>query len=91
MNPHSTQILGLVVIAAWAILSANKMKGRLLTLLAILAFMAGGLGVGFAIGHGNAGIRGNAAISLMILLGAVSAIGCLVGNRRSRNKKNPLM
>ncbi len=47
------------------------MKGGLLTLVTILGFMAGGTGFSFAIGawDGNAAIRGNAAISLMILLG----------------------
>jgi hypothetical protein len=86
MNSHLTQILGLVVIAAWAILSAKGIRGRLLTLLTILAFMAGGLGVGFAIGawDGNTAIRGNAATSWMILLGAVSGFGCVVRNRQSR-------
>jgi hypothetical protein len=55
-----------------------------------LRFMAGGTGVGFAIGawDGNAAIRGNAAISLMIFLGAVSAVGCLVRNRQVSNKKD---
>ena len=50
MNSHLTQLLGLVVIAAWAILSAKGIKGRLLSLLTILAFMAVGLGTGFAVG-----------------------------------------
>lgn len=88
MNSHSTQILGLVVIAAWAALSAKGTKRRLLTLATILGFMAGGLGVGFAISSwdGNAAIRGNAPISVMILLGVASALKCLLRNRRLGEK-----
>jgi|GEM_PF-1517379 hypothetical protein len=86
MNSHLTQLLGLVVIAAWAILSAKGIKGRLLSLLTILAFMAVGLGTGFAVGarDGNLAIRSNAATSWMILLGAVSGFGCVIRNRPSR-------
>jgi hypothetical protein len=86
MNSHLTQVLGLVVIAVWGILSAKGIKGRLLTLLTILAFMAVGLGTGFAVGarDGNSAIRGNAATSWMILLGAVSGFGCLIRDRPSR-------
>ena len=85
MNSHETQTLGLAVITAWAILSAEGIRGRLLTVLTILASMAGGLGVGFAIG--NTVIRDNAAISWMILLGAVSGILCIVRNRQSRTRR----
>jgi hypothetical protein len=55
------------------------MRQRYITLLIILAFIAGGLGAGFAIGDwdGDTAIRGNLPISLMLLLGAVSAFGCL--------------
>ena len=89
MNPHSTQILGFLIIVAAAILSANGIRQRLLTLLTILAFIAGGLGVAFAIGawEGNAPIRGNMAISWMLLLGAVGALRCLISNRRSRTRR----
>jgi dipeptide/tripeptide permease len=89
MNSHSTQILGLVIIVAWAVFSAKGMKRRLLSLVTILGFMAGGIGVGFAISawNGNAAIRGNAPINLVILLGAVSAAGCLIRNRQSRTRR----
>jgi hypothetical protein len=87
MNSHSTQVLGLLVIVAWAALSARGLKKRLATLLNILAFMVGGLGIGFAIG--SSATRGNAAMSWMILLGAVSGFVCLVRNRRLRTRRTP--
>jgi hypothetical protein len=85
MNSHLTQVLGLVVIGAWAILSAKGIKGRLLTLLTIPAFMVVGPGTGFAVGarDGNLAIRSSAATSWMILLGAVSGFGCVIRNRPS--------
>jgi hypothetical protein len=91
MNSHLTQILGLLVISVWAIASAKGVKGRLLNLLIIVAFMTGGLGIGFltGAGGGNSAIRDNTAISLMILLGAISGIGCIVRNRRGRSFSVP--
>jgi hypothetical protein len=87
MNSHSTQVLGLLVIVAWAALSARGVTGRLVALLTIFAFMIGGLGMGFAIG--SSATRGNAAMNWMILLGAVSAFVSLVRNRRSRTRRTP--
>ncbi|HWO34531.1 MAG TPA: hypothetical protein VNO32_37540 [Candidatus Acidoferrum sp.] len=90
MNLHSTQILALIVAYVWAIARTKGAKGRLLALLFIDAFTAGGFALGFVISaRGTAAIRDNTAISLMILLGAISAIGCLFRNRRRKNQKWP--
>ncbi|MGD1022909.1 MAG: hypothetical protein ABR880_09025 [Candidatus Sulfotelmatobacter sp.] len=91
MNPHSTQILGLIVVSVWAVASAEGAKGKLLNLVTIVAFMAAGLGIGLLpeVWSGNSAARGNIAISLMILLGVVSAIACIFKNRRRGNQKWP--
>ncbi|MFZ0201988.1 MAG: hypothetical protein WAL05_22540 [Candidatus Sulfotelmatobacter sp.] len=92
VNLHPTQILALIVVSVWAIASAKRAKGRLLALLFIVAFMAGGFALGFVIsarGCGDSRQYGDTAISLMILLGAISAIGCLSSNRRRSNQKWP--
>jgi hydrogenase/urease accessory protein HupE len=90
VNLHSTQVLALIVVSLWATASAKGAKGRLLALLFIVAFMAGGFALGFVISASEAAaIRDNTAISLMILLGAISAIGCIFRNRRRSNQKWP--
>jgi hypothetical protein len=86
LNPHPTQILGLVVAVAWAIASAQGVKGKLRTLLTIVGFMAVGLGVGFLIGSGSLAVRDNTAINLMILLAVISAIGSIFRNRQSQQR-----
>ncbi|HKN16970.1 MAG TPA: hypothetical protein VJX47_08510 [Candidatus Sulfotelmatobacter sp.] len=88
MNPHSTQILGLIVVSVWAIASAKGAKEKLLSLVTIVAFMAAALGIGLLseVWSGNSAARGNMAINLMILLGVVSAIGCIFKNRRRGNQ-----
>jgi hypothetical protein len=89
MNPHSTQVLALLVVSMWAIASAKGTKGRLLALLRIIAFMAGGFALGFVISmRGTVAIRDNSAITTMLFLGALGAIGCIFKNR-SRSQGSP--
>lgn len=80
----------LVLFSAWAIIGGNGAKWKLLNLVIILAFMAGGIGIGFALGTwgGNAAIREQPAASFMILLGCVGAFACALRNRM-RAKDGP--
>lgn len=82
----------LVLFSAWAIIGGNGAKRKLLNLVIILAFMAGGIGIGFALGTwgGNAAIGEHAAASLMILLGCVGALGCARRNKmRAKDGRRP--
>jgi lysylphosphatidylglycerol synthetase-like protein (DUF2156 family) len=77
-------LLLLLVLSVYAIASAKGVRWKLFNLLIIIAFMAAGLGVGFALGAwgGNMAIGGHAAASLTILLGVVGALGCALRNKR---------
>jgi hypothetical protein len=92
MNPHSTQILALIVASAWATGSGKGLKGRLLTPLCILAFMAAGLVLGFVASmRGTPASRGNMPVSMMIFIGVLTAIGCVLRNRRRSNQRWPFL
>lgn len=87
-NSHSTQIIGLLVITAIAVATARRLKRMLLTLLIVAAFSAGGFGMGYAFGMKN-GTADNNSISGMILLGALSAVFCILRNRAETGHKVP--
>jgi hypothetical protein len=89
-NTHVTQMLGLVIISAWAIAGTRGAKGRVLALLIILASMAGGLGVGLLIGlRENPVVRCQLPINLIILCGAFSGIYRIYRNRVGSGKSWP--
>lgn len=85
-------LLLLVILSAWAIIEAKGAKWKAGNLVIILAFMAGGIGIGFALGTwgGNGAIGGHVASALMILLGCVGALGCVRRNKmRAKNAPTP--
>jgi drug/metabolite transporter (DMT)-like permease len=83
MNPHSTQVLALIIVSMWAIAGTRGAKGRWLVLLFIVVLMIVCLTLGFVIGlHRTAAIRDDMAVSLMIFLGVIGAVGCVFRNRR---------
>jgi hypothetical protein len=83
MNSHSTQAAAFVVVSIWAIVSTKGAHDRRLAVLFVALSMAGGVALGFVISlHESSAIRDNTAISMMILLGAISAIGCIFRNTR---------
>lgn len=82
----------LVALSGWSIIEAKPLKWKFLNLAIILAFMAGGIGIGFAFGAigSNGAIGGHVAASLMILLGCVGALGCVRRNKmRAKNSSTP--
>ena len=82
-------LLVLVVLAVFAVAGAKGAKWKVLNSAIIMAFMVAGLAVGAGLGAwgGNMEIGGHAAASLMILLGAVGALGCI---RRDKRRKNQI-
>jgi hypothetical protein len=82
-------LVALVVLSGWAIIEGQGAKWKVLNLVIILAFMAGGFGIAVAlvrIWGGNPEIGGHAAVPLMILLGCVGALGSIRRNKmRAKN------
>jgi hypothetical protein len=76
-------LLVLIALAAFAVVGGKGAKWNL-NLLIIAGFMAAGVAVGFGLGAwgGSAEIGGHLAATLMMLLGAVGAVGCIRRNKR---------
>jgi hypothetical protein len=84
-NPMSAVwYLLLIVLSCMAVVGGKGVKWKLLNLLIILGFMAGGIAVAFALGAwgGSGEIAGHLAFVLMPLMGCVGAFGCLRRNKR---------
>ena len=74
-------LLALIILSIFAIAGAKGLKWKLLNLLIIVGFMAGGLTIGLAVG-GDSATGGHLAAALMPPLGAVGAFACLRRNKR---------
>jgi peptidoglycan/LPS O-acetylase OafA/YrhL len=76
-------LLLLIVLSVFAVVGGRG-RWKLLNLLIIVAFIAGGLVVGLGLGAwgNNMEIGAHVAVPLMILLGAVGAFGCIRRNKR---------
>ena len=79
----------LFVVTGIAVAGAKGAKQKLLNLLIIVACVALGLGIGYAIGFWgkNMAIGVEAAVPLGISLGVIAAVGCWQRNRMRRTTR----
>ncbi|HKF53678.1 MAG TPA: hypothetical protein VKB26_15285 [Candidatus Acidoferrales bacterium] len=87
--------IGLLLLAAFAVLAVATSKGlksKVLSILIIIGFMAVGLGIGFLLGRwgDNNVIGAEIAVPLSELLGAVGGLGCWRRNKW-REKREVLL
>jgi hypothetical protein len=78
----------LVGLAAWAIAGAKEVKGKLVSLLVIAAFVLIGLGIGYGFGvlGKNRQVGIEIATPLAYLLGLAGTLGRIRENKRKRMK-----